>query len=111
MRKPRKPRDFDAELKALEDKAQKLKSRKIQQLGELVIATGADSLGVHELAGALVALAETKDAAKREAWTRRGAAFFQGRPRRPASTPDRDTSGAPAQPSGVRAASVGKGTT
>ena len=32
----RKPRDFDAELKALGDKARDLKSRKVQQLGELV---------------------------------------------------------------------------
>ncbi|MFE3839639.1 conjugal transfer protein TraD, partial [Pseudogemmobacter sonorensis] len=40
----RKPRDYDAELKALEDKARELKARKVQQLGELVIATGADSL-------------------------------------------------------------------
>ena len=39
----RKPRDFDAELKALGDKARDLKNRKVQQLGELVIATGADS--------------------------------------------------------------------
>ncbi|MER8634485.1 conjugal transfer protein TraD, partial [Mesorhizobium opportunistum] len=31
----RKPRDFDAELKALEDKARELKTRKVQQLGEL----------------------------------------------------------------------------
>src|ERR1700759_2792919 len=37
----RKPRDFDAELKSLEDKARGLKTRKVQQLGELVIATGA----------------------------------------------------------------------
>jgi len=36
----RKPRDYDAELKALEDKARELKTRKVQQLGELVIATG-----------------------------------------------------------------------
>ena len=36
----RKPRDFDKELKALEDKARDLKNRKVQQLGELVIATG-----------------------------------------------------------------------
>src|SRR5690606_19787164 len=35
----RKPRDYDAELKALEDKAKELKTRKVQQLGELVIAT------------------------------------------------------------------------
>ena len=47
-------------------------------LGELVIATGADSLSVDELAGALIVLTETKDAGKREAWARRGAAFFQG---------------------------------
>src|SRR6478672_9557340 len=57
----RKPRDFDAELKALSDKARDLKSRKVQQLGELVIATGADSLNVDELAGPLIVLAETKD--------------------------------------------------
>ena len=69
----RKPRDFDAELKALEDRARDLKSRKVQQLGELVIATGADALTPEELAGALVAIAETKDAAKREAWAKRGA--------------------------------------
>ena len=61
----RKPRDFDGELKALQDKARDLKSRKVQQLGELVIATGADSLSVDELAGALIVLTETKDAGKR----------------------------------------------
>jgi hypothetical protein len=36
----RKPRDVDAELKALEDKTKELKTRKVRQLGELVIATG-----------------------------------------------------------------------
>jgi len=75
----RKPRDFDAELKALDDKARELKARKVQQLGELVIATGADVLTAEELAGALIVLAETKYAGKREAWAKRGAAFFQGR--------------------------------
>ena len=39
----RKPRDFDAELKALGDEARDLRNRKVQQLGELVIATGADT--------------------------------------------------------------------
>ena len=39
----RKPRDFDGELKALQDKARDLKSQKVQKLGELVIATGADT--------------------------------------------------------------------
>jgi len=81
----RKPRDFDAELKALEDKARDLKNRKVQQLGELVISTGAGALSAEELAGALIVLSETKDAGKREAWAKRRAAFFQGRSRRAAS--------------------------
>jgi hypothetical protein len=51
----RKPRDFDADLKALEARANQLKTRKQQQLGELVIATGADALPIEELAGALLA--------------------------------------------------------
>jgi hypothetical protein len=106
----RKPRDFDAELKALEDKTRDLRSLKVRQLGELVISTGADALSADELAGALIVLAETKDAGKREAWARRGAAFFQGRSRRAAAAPDRDADGAPAQPSGTQPASGGTGT-
>src|SRR6202022_591916 len=90
----RKPRDFDGELKALQDKARDLKSRKVQQLGELVIATGADSLNVDELAGALIVLNETKAAGKREAWARRGAAFFQSRARRTAPAAERHAGGA-----------------
>jgi hypothetical protein len=105
----RKPRDFDAELKALEDKARGLKTRKVRQLGELVIATGADSLSVDELAGALIVLTETKDAGKKEAWARRGAAFFQGRSRRSAPATDRDTDGAPAQPGGAQPSTGSKG--
>ena len=107
----RKPRDFDGKLKALQDKARDLKSRKVQQLGELVIATGADSLSVDELAGALIVLTETKDAGKREAWARRGAAFFQSRSRRNAPATDRDTDGAPGQPGGSQPPSGGTGAT
>lgn len=73
----RKPRDYDADLKALADKARQLKTRKQSQLGELVVATGADALSVEELAGALLYAAGT-DAATREAWRKRGAAFFRG---------------------------------
>jgi Conjugal transfer protein TraD len=98
----RKPRDFDTELKSLEDKARDLKARKVQQLGELVISTGADALSADELAGALIVLAETKDAGKREAWAKRGAAFFQGRARRIASAPDRDAGGTQTQPGGAQ---------
>jgi hypothetical protein len=101
----RKPRDFDAELKSLEDKARDLKIRKVQQLGELVISTGADALNAEELAGALIVLAETKDAGKREAWAKRGAAFFQGRSRRSASASDRDAGGTQTQPGGAQPAS------
>ncbi|WP_062733555.1 conjugal transfer protein TraD [Sphingobium abikonense] len=72
----RKPRAYDADLKALAGTARQLKTRKQNQLGELVIATGADTLGVEELAGALLDAAGT-DAATREAWRKRGAAFFQ----------------------------------
>ena len=107
----RKPRDFDAELKTLGDKARELKSRKVQQLGELVMATGADALNANELAGALIVLAETKEAGKREAWARRGAAFFQSGARRIAPKPDRNTEGASAQPSGAQSASSRKGAT
>jgi hypothetical protein len=107
----RKPRDFDEELKALHDKARELKTRKVQQLGELIIATGADTLTALELAGALIVLAETKEAGKREAWAKRGAAFFQSRSRRSAPATDRDTDGAPAQPGGAQPASGRKGTT
>jgi len=73
----RKPRNFDAELKALADKAKQLKARKVQQLGELVIAAGADAMEIDVLTGALLAIAETKETAKQEAWRNRGAAFFR----------------------------------
>lgn len=81
----RKPRDYDAELKALDDKARQLKARKVQQLGELVVACGADALSPDHLAGALLGITEVKDAGTKEGWRKRGAAFFQRSPRRAAS--------------------------
>lgn len=105
----RKPRDFDTELKALEDKARELKTRKVQQLGDLVIATGADALTAEELAGALLVLAETKDLGRKEAWARRGAAFFQGRTRRSAAAADSSSVSAPAEPGGAQPPSGGTG--
>jgi hypothetical protein len=54
-----------------------LKSRKQSLLGELVIATGADDLIIEELAGALLDAAMAERSA-REAWRKRGAAFFRG---------------------------------
>ena len=72
----RKPRDFDAELQALTDKAKALKMKKQGQLGELVIATGADALSIEQLAGALLE-AVGADASRREAWRKSGDAFFR----------------------------------
>jgi len=74
----RKPRDYDAELQALNDKAKQLKTRKLTQLGELVVATGADTLGTEVLAGVLLAAIGNDDPSRKEAWRKRGAAFFQG---------------------------------
>lgn len=75
----RKPRDYDAELQALMDRAKKLKGQKTTQLGELVQVTGADALPVEALAGALLAAVEQSrkqpDAVKR--WAERGEAFFR----------------------------------
>ena len=79
----RKVRDYDAELKALGDKARALKAKKVQQLGELVTSTGADTLDADVLAGALLHIvAEAQAEGNREAWRSDGAAFFQGRGRK-----------------------------
>lgn len=75
----RKVRDYDAELKALNDKARALKAKKVEQYGQLVTVTGADALDLDMLAGALIAAVETSDAEAREAWRTKGAAFFQQR--------------------------------
>lgn len=72
----RKPRDFDAELKTLEARAQQLRNRKLMQLGELVVSTGADAVSIEELAGALLGMIGTSESQRREAWRKRGAAFF-----------------------------------
>ncbi|MEK7455139.1 MAG: conjugal transfer protein TraD [Pseudomonadota bacterium] len=85
----RKPRDFDSELKALADKAKAIKERRTRQLGELVIATGADAFDAELLAGALLDAVATKDAAKREGWRKAGAAFFRGKQRKPAPRSER----------------------
>ncbi|WP_336975245.1 conjugal transfer protein TraD [Sphingobium aromaticiconvertens] len=75
----RKVRDYDAELKALNDKARSLKTKKVEQLGQLVTATGADALDLDTLAGAMLHVVETASAEERGAWRVKGAAFFQRR--------------------------------
>ncbi|MES1996785.1 MAG: conjugal transfer protein TraD [Pseudomonadota bacterium] len=107
----RKPRDFDAELKALSDKAKLLRDRKLVQLGELVLAAGADALPVEQLAGALLAAAQSSDTSTKEAWRKSGAAFFQRTARGAARGAGRGASGdaasdgsAKPNPAGPRAA-------
>ncbi len=90
----RKPRDFDSELKTLADKARQLKERRVRQLGELVIATGADALDADLLAGALLDAVASKDAATREGWRKAGAAFFRTKQRKPAPRSERHAEGA-----------------
>jgi len=101
----RKPRDFDAEMKVLGDRARQLKERKVQQLGELVIACHADALPVEQLAGALLIAAETNDRTIKEGWRERGAAFFQRAARRSASSADRQPDSGPKSDGGAKPAS------
>ncbi len=82
----RRPRDFDAELKALNHKTQALRDAKLKRLGELVIATGADTLDIETLAGGLLAMVETRDTAQRGPWRKAGEAMFRKGKREPKST-------------------------
>ena len=99
----RKPRDIDAELKALQEKAKALKARQRTQLGELVIATGAATLDMETLAGLLLNAVDEKHADKREGWRRRGAEFFQRRARRNANGAGDTASGADGNTGGAAA--------
>jgi hypothetical protein len=79
----RKVRDYDAELKALNEKARALKARKIEQLGALVVATGADALDLEVIAGMLRhGVLEAKVAAVKESWRADGATFLKRRGRK-----------------------------
>lgn len=100
----RKPRDIDSELKALADKAKQLKERRVLQLGELVIATGADATDAETLAGALLDIASNSDATRKESWRKRGAAFFQGTVRIGGERSSRQPDGTRAPDSGAASA-------
>lgn len=106
----RKPRDFDAELQALTDKAKALKMKKQGQLGELVIATGADALSIEQLAGALIEAAGS-DAARKEVWRKSGAAFFRRDSARARKGDDQNASGASASGASAKPAAGEAGAT
>jgi len=73
----RKPRDFDAALKTLTEKTKALKESKRRQLGDVIVATGADALDIETLAGALIATVQSTDAAQKQAWKKAGVEFFR----------------------------------
>ena len=100
----RKPRDFDSALRALTDKTKVLKGNKRRQLGELIVATGADALDMETLAGALLTMVSTNDAVQKESWRKRGAAFFRGTAHQSARKSRGDTKGASASDSGQTSA-------
>jgi hypothetical protein len=106
----RKPRNYDEDLKALTAKARQLKVRKQSQLGELVEATGADNLTIEELAGALLSIASIIDPTRREAWRKRGAAFFSGERAEEATGQRTGDNAQPAAPHDQRAPSPGSAT-
>lgn len=98
----RKVRDFDAELKLLEERAKQLKERKIQQFGELVEATGADRLDPDRLAGALLSAVGEKDQAIISAWVALGERFFRDGTRSRAGKSQGAGKGAAASHSGAQ---------
>lgn len=100
----RKVRDFDAELKALNDRAKLLKQRKIQQFGELIEATGADALEPDLLAGALLAAVAEKDSTVTTKWSRQGAQFFRDTSRRSSRRDGGGSSGGKAAEAGTEPA-------
>ena len=91
----RKVRDYDAELRALSDKARLIKARKIEQLGALVVATGADALDLEVIAGMLrQGVMEAKLDSVKESWRAEGATFLRGRGRKNNGAADGDGTGA-----------------
>ena len=98
----RKPRDYDSDMKALRERAQLLKIRKVQQLGELVIATGADVLPFEQIAGALIAAVDMKDAVILKGWGERGDAFFRSKTRTTARGNRDNTRGASSDSSSAK---------
>jgi hypothetical protein len=95
----RKPRDFDSALRALTDKTKALRENKRCQLGELIVATGADTLDIEVLAGGLLTMVGANDAVQTESWRRCGAAFFRKTARQSARKSGGDPKGAPASDS------------
>ena len=105
----RKVRDYDAELKALAERAKQLRQRKVQQFGELVEATGADALDPDVLAGVLLAAVAESDKARIADWRKRGAEFFRIRTRKRSRGARGDGTGGKAAEAGLQPSRSGEG--
>ena len=100
----RKVRDYDAELNALRDKAKAIKARKVEQLGALVVATGADALDLEVIAGLLRhGVMEARVNAVKESWRADGAMFLKSRGRKGNGGSGGDGSGAGKERGGAAA--------
>lgn len=106
----RKPRDYAADLKALNDKAKQLQERKVRELGQLVIAIGADVLSIEELAGALLAAVSNTDPATKEDWSKTGAGFFQSGQRKAGAGDGSDARGTASNQGGAASSGGSAGT-
>lgn len=83
----RKPRDFDAELKALQDKAKEIRARRVEHFGELLLAAaeaeGVD-VGDHKAVMGMLLRGFRRmksDGSAKEAFAREGEEYFQVRTR------------------------------
>ena len=95
----RKPRDIDAELRDLAQKAKALKVRRVTQLGEVVIAAGAGDLDPEVVAGIILSALKTQTPERLGEWKRDGAAFFRGSGSAPSAvTTGRDPASAQENP-------------
>ena len=100
----RKVRDYDTELKALKDRERALKARKVEQLGALVVATGADALDLEVIAGMLRhGVVEAQIDSVKESWRAEGATFLGRRGRKGHRAAEGDGSGAQAKRGGEAA--------
>ncbi len=90
-------KDYNAEMKALQQRARDLRHKHSQQLGDLVVATGADALDPPTLAGVLLA-AVGANKSERAAWQTDGARFLEGRTRARRKAASVESGGDPDQP-------------
>lgn len=79
----RKIKDYEAKLAALNKLKASIIAKKVQQLGQLVIATGAGDLAPEVIAGIMVHAMSTSNPERQEVWREKGAAFFRSRSRKP----------------------------